>query len=151
MTDIKKRIEKEAVEGKSDWLEKAKSRRENRSWLRKSQSIAIRVLSTIKERGSNQEELAEALDVSPQQVSKIVKGKQNLTLKTISKLEQVLDISLIEIPRPRAQNIVKSTRGKDVTYTNKSRQTFTKSEPLKDVANGSWNPKEERQSNLELV
>ncbi len=33
--------------------------------------------------------------MSPQQVSKIVKGRENLTLETISKLECVLGVALI--------------------------------------------------------
>ena len=34
------------------------------------------------------------ISVSPQYVNKIVKGKENLTLDTISKLEQALEINL---------------------------------------------------------
>ena len=42
-----------------------------------------------------QKDLAEKLNVSPQQVSRMGKGKENLTLETISKLEYVLGIALI--------------------------------------------------------
>jgi plasmid maintenance system antidote protein VapI len=37
------------------------------------------------------------MNVSAQQINKIVKGKQNLTFETIGKLEDALGISLIEI------------------------------------------------------
>ena len=97
MADIGKKIEQVAEEETSPWLKKAKKRRKNRSWQRKSQDIAIRILTTLKEQNMQQKELAEALDVSPQQVSKIVKGRENLTLQTITKLEQVLGISLFLI------------------------------------------------------
>jgi plasmid maintenance system antidote protein VapI len=90
----------ESIE-KSDgkWLKDAKYRRANRKWLRKSQDIALRILDVLDEKGMQQKELAEALDVSPQQISKIVKGKQNLTLETIFKLEQVLGVELIGVPK----------------------------------------------------
>jgi transcriptional regulator with XRE-family HTH domain len=47
----------------------------------------------------SQKELAERIGVSPQQVSKIVKGNENLTLETISKLEAALGVPLIEVCR----------------------------------------------------
>lgn len=101
MSDIRKKIEEIAVDDTGSWLEKARYRRENRSWLRKSQRIAVRILSVLNEKGMQQKELAEAMEVSPQQVSKIVKGKQNLTLETISKLEAVLGVKLFEVPAPQ--------------------------------------------------
>src|SRR5690625_5428768 len=82
-------------DSKGNWLEKAKYRRENRVWLRKSQRIAVRILSVLNEKGVQQKDLAEAMDVSPQQISKIVKGKQNLTLERISKLENVIAVNLV--------------------------------------------------------
>ncbi len=36
------------------------------------------------------------MNVSPQQISKIVKGQENLTLETISNLEIALGIQIIE-------------------------------------------------------
>jgi len=87
--------------GKSGWLEKAKKRQENKEWLKHSQKIAVKILRTLRENKakgeglSKQTELALAVGVSPQQINKIVKGKENLTLETISKLEQALNISLI--------------------------------------------------------
>jgi transcriptional regulator with XRE-family HTH domain len=104
MTDIKKKIAEVAEKDKSKWLEKAKYRRENRDWLLKSKHIALRVLGVLKERGMQQKELAEQLGVSKQQVSKIVKGKENLTLETISKLEKALGITLFEIPSQKSES-----------------------------------------------
>lgn len=100
MMSKKKKEFLESIE-KSDgkWLKDAKYRRANRKWLRKSQDIALRILDVLDEKDMQQKELAEALDVSPQQISKIVKGKQNLTLETISKLEQVLGVELIGVPK----------------------------------------------------
>ncbi|SEM57254.1 Helix-turn-helix [bacterium A37T11] len=80
------------------WLEKVNWRKKNRAWLKKSAAIALKVLRTLRERGLSQKELAEQLDISAQQISKILKGGENLTLETISKLEAVLGIELINVP-----------------------------------------------------
>jgi transcriptional regulator with XRE-family HTH domain len=81
----------------SKWLDDADYRFENHIWLVKSQAIALKILRTIRAQGLTQKELAEKLNVAPQQVSKWVKGRENFTLETIAKIEQVLNISLIEI------------------------------------------------------
>jgi plasmid maintenance system antidote protein VapI len=82
----------------SNWLKESEEWERSLPWLRRSQAIAILVLKTIKAKGISQKDLAEMLGVSAQQVSKIVKGKENLTLSTISNLEQVLGVELIQIP-----------------------------------------------------
>ena len=85
----------------SKWLDDADFRFENRAWLVKSQAIALKILKTIRVRGLTQKELAEKLNVAPQQVSKWVKGQENFTLETLVKIEQALNIALIEIPMER--------------------------------------------------
>lgn len=81
--------------GKSNWIDKAKERQKNKTWLKHSQKIAVKVLRTLREMNIKQKELAENIGVSPQQISKIIKGKENLTLETISKLENALNVNLI--------------------------------------------------------
>jgi transcriptional regulator with XRE-family HTH domain len=85
----------------SKWLDDADYRFEHRAWLVKSQAIALKILRTIRAQGLTQKELAEKLNVAPQQVSKWVKGRENFTLETLVKIEQVLNISLIEISMER--------------------------------------------------
>jgi len=82
----------------SPWIEKAEWRVANEAWLDKSAKIALTILRTIRERKISQKDLAEKLSISPQQVSKILKGSENLTLETISKIEVVLGITLVDIP-----------------------------------------------------
>lgn len=82
----------------SGWLEKARVRAENSDWLDKSASIALKVLHELREQSMSQKDLAEKLHVSTQYVSKLVKGKENLSLETICKLEKVLDTTLISVP-----------------------------------------------------
>jgi ribosome-binding protein aMBF1 (putative translation factor) len=86
----------------SKWLEKAQQREANRDWIIKSAKIAVRILREIRDQkvtnNMSQKVLAEKLGVSPQYISKIVKGQENLSLDTICKIEKALGISLIEIP-----------------------------------------------------
>ena len=65
------------------------------SWLRLSQKIAVKVLLQMKEEGLTQKALAERMDCTQQYVSKILKGRENMSLDTLSKLEDALGISLI--------------------------------------------------------
>lgn len=98
MTDFKKNIKKVTSATSSNWREKANYRKSNR-WLEYSSQIARRVLSVLDSRKDlNQTRLAEMLDVSPQQISKIVKGQENLTLETIYKLSNALNVELIQFP-----------------------------------------------------
>lgn len=86
------------VDGHDETVFKAiAERRANRAWLKKSQAIALKILQTLKAKGSNQKKLAEAVGVSAQQVNKWVKGNENFTLETLTKLEAALGVSLIEV------------------------------------------------------
>ncbi|NTW70390.1 MAG: helix-turn-helix transcriptional regulator [Chlorobiaceae bacterium] len=82
----------------SGWLKDAQWRKENQGWLKRSQYIALKILRTIRERKMSQKDLAELIGVTPQHINKIVKGRENLTLETISILEKALGIVLVEIP-----------------------------------------------------
>ena len=85
----------EKHEVKTDWREKAQWRRENRRWLRYSGFIALMVMNRLDELKLSQKELAEKMNCSPQYVSKLLKGSENLTLDTISKLEECLNLDLV--------------------------------------------------------
>lgn len=79
----------------SSWREDAENRRENRSWLKYSQYIALVTRSRMAELGITQSALAELLGCTQQHVSVMLKGTSNLTLETIAKLETALDFSII--------------------------------------------------------
>lgn len=79
----------------SKWKEEAQWRRDNWLWLRHSQKIAVKVLLKMKEEGLTQKALAERMNCTQQYVSRILKGKENLSLEIISKLEEALEIVLI--------------------------------------------------------
>jgi DNA-binding Xre family transcriptional regulator len=79
------------------WIQDALWQKENEVWLDRSFAIAVKVLRTLRAQKRTQKELAEEMGVSPQFVNKIVKGSENLTLETISKLEKALKVQLIDI------------------------------------------------------
>jgi len=78
-------------------IPRIQTRIQNRSWLKHSQKIALKVLATLKEQGLSQKDLAERMQVSPQIINRWVKGQENFTLETIVKLEIALGIQLFSI------------------------------------------------------
>ena len=123
-------------------IQNARYRRRNRAWLRKSQHIAIKVYSILKSRGLSQGWLAGELGVSRQQVSKIVRGKENLTLETISKLENVLDTKLISVPEFQSNETRLAIEEKNVSkFTLRSEGTSYKgSEEVDELEQDIWSP-----------
>ncbi len=94
--NLDKKLKALAKPASKQALDASQWRKDNRDWLRKSFEISLHVLLAIKAKGWNQKQLAEAMDVSPQQVSKILKGKENFTLQTISALERILETELVK-------------------------------------------------------
>jgi plasmid maintenance system antidote protein VapI len=89
----------------SGWLEKAKWQEENEDWLDVSFSVAVRVASTLSANKKanvypkSQVELAEAMGCSAQYVNKLLRGQENLQIETICKVQRILNIKLIEVPK----------------------------------------------------
>ena len=72
-------------------------RKANKVWLSKSMAIAVKIMMALRKDGVSQKELAGRVGVSPQQINKIVKGSENLSLETIAKLEVALGVKLVEV------------------------------------------------------
>jgi transcriptional regulator with XRE-family HTH domain len=84
----------------SNYLQNAKFRIENKKWLSYSSNIALRVLAALEESEQmTQKTLAEKVGVSPQYINKVLKGQENLSLQTIAKLSEALNIELITFPK----------------------------------------------------
>ncbi|MGM9813056.1 MAG: transcriptional regulator [Muribaculaceae bacterium] len=80
----------------SRWREEAEKRRANKEWLRYSQNIAMLMLDKMEAEGITQKQLAERMDCSQQYVSKILKGRENLSLETVAKIELALGITVMQ-------------------------------------------------------
>jgi len=79
----------------SKWLEHAQYREDNAKWLRRSQYVALAILTALDEQGLSQKALADRMGVSAQQINKWCKGGENFTFETIAKLEDALNIELM--------------------------------------------------------
>lgn len=79
----------------ANWSEEAEYRRRNARWLRYSAMIALQVRERMSQIRMTQVVLAEKLGCTQQHVSMLLKGKNNLTLETIAKLEEALDFDII--------------------------------------------------------
>lgn len=75
----------------SRWREEAEYRIVNKSWLRYSQKIAMQMLDKMEQMKITQKQLAERMNCSQQYISKILKGKENLSLETLTKIENALE------------------------------------------------------------
>jgi transcriptional regulator with XRE-family HTH domain len=80
---------------KTNTVERNRERIKNRAYLRESQGIALKVLDKLDELGWSQVRLANEMSVSPQQITKIVSGKENLTIETQIKIQNILDIPIL--------------------------------------------------------
>lgn len=76
------------------WQSEAAEARDKWGWMRYSMQIALKVRSKMKTDGITQCVLASRLGCTQQYVSLILKGKENLTLETIAKMESALHIDL---------------------------------------------------------
>ena len=88
-------LEQQQPEKNTGWRERAEWRRANRTWLRRSQEIAVRMLDKMEQMHLTQKSLAERMGCSQQYVSKVLKGQENLSLETITKIESTLDIDIL--------------------------------------------------------
>lgn len=79
----------------SRWRENAEWRMANKGWLRYSQRIAMMMLDKMEVLGISQKIVAERMGCSQQYISRVLKGTENLSLETISKIELALDIHII--------------------------------------------------------
>lgn len=137
INNIKNRLKKTSKQDNS-WIERAKYRKENKAWLDISFAIAVKIMSALKANKTadlfpkTQKELAEAMICSPQYVNKLLKGTENLQLETITKIEQILNISLIEVPE------FQTTIQVQVEQYSK----YTKSDELVDVVSSLSNYEE---------
>ncbi len=80
----------------SKWRENAQWRLNNKGWLRYSQRIAMMMLDKMEELGLSQKSVAQRMGCSQQYISKVLKGTENLSIETISKIEEALDLHILE-------------------------------------------------------
>ena len=82
---------------RSTFVDDAKWRQENASWLKRSRRVAYAILDYMQDSHLSRNDVAEKLGVSPQYVSKILSGKVNFSFKTISEIEERLGLELFRV------------------------------------------------------
>ena len=82
----------------SKWREKEEERRhaKEEGWLRYSRRIAIKIAMAMKQQNISRQDLAERMGCSPQYISRLLKGEENLSLETICKLENALNVPILQ-------------------------------------------------------
>lgn len=77
----------------SRFVEEAMWRKENASWLRWSRKVAVTLIGYMQDNGLKRADLASRLGVSPQYVSRLLSGTENLSFKSIANIEDKLGIT----------------------------------------------------------
>lgn len=97
----------EANKGKtpSRFVEEANWRKENAGWLRWSRQLATTLMGYMQQHGLKRAELAARLGVSPQYVSKLLSGTENLSFKSIANIEDKLGITYFALCELIIRNI----------------------------------------------
>lgn len=90
-------LESHQSETPSRFTENAQWRKENASWLRWSRQVALAIIDYMQENGLKRADLAKKLGVSPQYVSKLLSGTENLSFKSIANIEEKLGINCLEV------------------------------------------------------
>ena len=80
----------------SRWRENAQWRKDNEYWLKYSRYITLRVLRAMENQSITQVELAKHMGCTQQYVSNLLKGSSNMTLETIARLENALNIDIVK-------------------------------------------------------
>lgn len=77
---------------------RAKVKPENQIFVKKNLAIAKQVEVLRKEKGWSQKDLAQKMGKTESEISRMLSGLHNLTLKSLAKLESVLDSEIVVTP-----------------------------------------------------
>lgn len=98
------KLKKLAKPAPQEEIEEARFREENRDWLLKSAMIALEIRRFLRINGMTKKQLAENLGITPSMVTKLLSGKENLSLKTVCKLEKIIQFDFLKI-EPYSNNL----------------------------------------------
>lgn len=94
-TNVLNFLESHTDETPSRFVDEAVWRRENAGWLKWSRQLAIMLMGYMQDNGLKRADLAARLGVSPQYVSKLLSGTENLSFKSIANIEAKLGIAFL--------------------------------------------------------
>jgi antitoxin component HigA of HigAB toxin-antitoxin module len=86
-------LEAHSSDTPSRFVEEANWRKENAGWLKWSRQLATALMGYMQDNGLKRADLAARLGVSPQYVSKLLSGTENLSFKSVANIEDRLGIN----------------------------------------------------------
>lgn len=81
----------------TQWKDLADKELNSGGWIDRSFEIALTVLEKLDEDGITPSTLAKRMNCSRQYLNKLLKGRENLTLETIDKLEKALNTRILAV------------------------------------------------------
>lgn len=103
---------------------------ETRIYVAKYSDLILRINQILKEKGISQKELAAGMEKKPAEISRWLSGSQNITLRSIAKLEAELGETLIEIPlKAYTANFKDEWERREVTFVVERK----KEQPVKNM------------------
>ncbi|WP_026778209.1 helix-turn-helix transcriptional regulator [Polaribacter sp. Hel_I_88] len=83
-------VEKTATQ----WIIRAEQDLKNRRKIKRAQLFALDLMDYMDDNHLKQTDVAKLMDVTPQQVNKILRAKANLTFETLDKIEEALGVTI---------------------------------------------------------
>ena len=80
----------------STFMEDAKKRQEDETWLKWSRGVSLSIVDYMQENGYSRTDISNQLGVSPQYVSRLLSGRTNFSFKSVAQIEHKLGISCMQ-------------------------------------------------------
>ena len=82
---------------KSNWVQDANFRNDNRYWLVNSKKVALKILRRIREQNISKELLSDKTDIPMEILDTMLKGKYNYSIEEIGRIEKSLNINILNV------------------------------------------------------
>lgn len=82
---------------KSNWVQDANFRNDNRYWLVNSKKVALKILRRIREQNISKELLSDKTDIPMEILDTMLKGKYNYSIEEIGRIEKALNINILNV------------------------------------------------------
>ena len=80
---------------KSNWVQDANFRNDNRYWLVISKKVALKILRGIREQNISKELLSDKTDIPMEILDIMLKGEYNYSIEEIGRIEKALNINIL--------------------------------------------------------
>ena len=115
----------------------AKVPEETKIFVNKYADIVVRVNQILREKGITQKELAERIGKKPSEINRWLKQEQNLTLRSIAKLEAELGETILYVPTRHPFQFNSTVKGHVNVYINDRRAANNQFETLETTISDS--------------